>query len=299
MATRMREHPLRREAYCASIAASRSTNFAGSTPARSARAPRQRLRRSCLRVGGAGGPDRRSLDRRSLDRRSLDRVGGRAHVLPMLILTRRGFVALAAGAAVARPLPALAAPVRLLAFGDSLIHGYGLPPDESLPAQLEAALRAAGEDVTVINGGNSGDTTASGLSRLQWTLAGGADAVLLSLGSNDGLRGLEPAETEKNLRAMLEILRAAKLPVLLAGMYAPRNLGQDYAAEFDAIYPRLAAEYDTLFYPFLLQGVALEPALNQADGIHPNAEGVAMIVAGLLPEAQRLVQEARASTTQG
>jgi acyl-CoA thioesterase-1 len=213
-------------------------------------------------------------------------------------LTRRGLLALAAAAALG-PLPALAAPVRLLAFGDSLIHGYGLPPQESLPAQLEAALKAAGEDVTVINGGNSGDTTASGLSRLEWTLGGGADAVLLSLGANDGLRGLDPAQTEKNLRAMLEILRQAKLPVLLAGMYAPRNLGQDYAAEFDAVYPRLAEEYDTLFYPFLLQGVALDPALNQADGIHPNAKGVAVIVEGLLPEARALVEQARGAATQG
>jgi len=207
-------------------------------------------------------------------------------------------VALAAGLALV-PRLAAAAPVRLLAFGDSLIHGYGLPPDRSLPAQLEAALRAAGEDVVVINGGNSGDTTASGLSRLDWTLAGGADAVLLSLGSNDGLRGLEPAETEKNLRAMLDILRQAKLPVLLAGMYAPRNLGQDYTAAFDAIYPRLAADYGTLFYPFLLEGVALEPALNQADGIHPNAEGVAVIVEGLLPEARSLVEAARGAAAEG
>ncbi|HKY93948.1 MAG TPA: arylesterase [Kiloniellales bacterium] len=216
----------------------------------------------------------------------------------MRFLTRRGFLALAAATAVI-PRATLAAPVRVLAFGDSLIHGYGLPPEESLPAQLEAALKAAGDDVMVINGGNSGDTTASGLARLEWTLGGGADAVLLSLGANDGLRGLEPAETEKNLRAMLDVLKQAKLPVLLAGMYAPRNLGQDYAAEFDAVYPRLAAEYGTLFYPFLLQGVVLDPALNQADGIHPNAKGVAVIVEGLLPEARALVEEARGAATQG
>jgi acyl-CoA thioesterase-1 len=210
-------------------------------------------------------------------------------------LTRRAFVALAATAVAARGLKAEEAPLRLLAFGDSLIHGYGLPPEESLPAQLEAALREAGHRVEVINAGNSGDTTASGLARLQWTLDGGADAVLLSLGSNDGLRGLDPAETEKNLRAMLEILKEAKLPVLLAGMFAPRNLGQDYVAAFDAVYPRLAEEYGLLFYPFLLQGVALEPALNQPDGIHPNAAGVAVIVEGLLPEAEALVERALAA----
>lgn len=204
-----------------------------------------------------------------------------------------------AAASIAFPQLALGAPVRLLAFGDSLIHGYGLPAEQSLPVQLEAALRAAGEEVVVINGGNSGDTTASGLSRLEWTLAGGADAVLLSLGANDGLRGLDPAETEKNLRAMLDILAQKRLPVLLAGMYAPRNLGADYAAQFDAIYPALAADYGTLFYPFLLQGVALDPTLNQADGIHPNAEGVAIIVQGLLPEAQALVARARGAATQG
>jgi acyl-CoA thioesterase-1 len=217
-------------------------------------------------------------------------------------LTRRAFVALAATVVAGRGPRAEQGPVRLLAFGDSLIHGYGLPPEESLPAQLESALREAGHAVEVINGGNSGDTTASGLARLQWTLGGGADAVLLSLGSNDGLRGLDPAETEKNLRAMLEILREAKLPVLLAGMYAPRNLGQDYVAAFDAVYPRLAAEYGALFYPFLLQGVALEPALNQPDGIHPNAAGVAVIVASLLavmrlPDyEQRATAEARGAT---
>jgi len=212
------------------------------------------------------------------------------------ILSRRRLLATAAalaGLAVAPPLHA-AQPLRLLAFGDSLIHGYGLPPDETLPAQLETALRAAGHDAIVINGGSSGETSAGGLARLDWTLAEAPDAVLLSLGANDGLRGLEPAETLANLRAILQRLQTAGLPVLLAGMYAPRNLGADYAEEFDAVYPTLAAEFGTLFYPFLLQDVALQPALNQADGIHPNAAGVGVIVAGLLPLAEELLLRAAA-----
>ena len=190
--------------------------------------------------------------------------------------------------------PALAAPLKLLAFGDSLVHGYGLPAGATFPEQLEAALRARGLDVEVINGGNSGDTTAAGLARLDWALAERPDAVLVELGANDSLRGLDPAETAANLEAILIRLKREGLPVLLAGMLAPRNLGADYAAEFDAIYPRLAAQHGVAFYPFFLEAVAMESALNQDDGIHPNAAGVQVIVAAMLPQVLRLIETARA-----
>lgn len=211
-----------------------------------------------------------------------------------LALSRRALLAFATGMALA-PSIARAAPLKLLAYGDSLIHGYGLGPAEVFPAQLEQALRAAGREVTVINGGNSGDTTAAGLARVDWTLAERPDAVLLLLGANDFLRGLDPKETAANLRALMQRFQDAGLPVLLAGMMAPQNLGADYAAEFDAIYPTLAAEFDALLYPFFLAGVALDPALNQPDGIHPNAAGVAVIVGRILPSVEALLDRAAAT----
>jgi len=181
-------------------------------------------------------------------------------------------------------------PVRLLAFGDSLVHGYGLPAGATFPEQLEAALRARGFAVEVINGGNSGDTTAAGLARLGWSLSPRPDVALVELGANDGLRGLDPAGTYDNLDAILRRLSAEGVPVLLTGMRAPRNLGPEYTAEFDAVFPRLAKEREVLFYPFFLDGVALQPALNQADGIHPNKAGVAVIVERILPSVIRLIE---------
>lgn len=179
--------------------------------------------------------------------------------------------------------------IRLLAFGDSLIAGYGLDGAEGFCPQLQAALKASGQDVTVLNGGNSGDTSAAGLARLDWALGDKPDAVLLCLGANDALRGLPPEDTRANLNALLDKLAAQKLPVLLAGMMAPRNLGEDYTKAFDAIFPELAAERALLFYPFFLDGVAAQPNLNQADGIHPNAAGVTHIVAGILPKVEELL----------
>lgn len=181
--------------------------------------------------------------------------------------------------------------ITLLAYGDSLIHGYGLPSGKTLPEQLEQALREEGWRVKVVNGGNSGDTTASGLARLDWTLGEHTDAVLLSLGANDGLRGLSPQDTEANLRQIIERLQARDIPVLLAGMMAPRNLGPDYAEEFDPLYPRLAQDYALDFTPFLLEGVALVPELNQADGIHPNPQGVEVIVETLMPATRALLRD--------
>ena len=184
--------------------------------------------------------------------------------------------------------------LRLLVLGDSLAAGYGLAAEEAFPAQLERALQQAGHNVTVINAGVSGDTTAGGLARLDWTLADNPDLVLVELGGNDALRGLPPEETRANLDAILERLGRAGAEVLLAGMQAPRNLGEEYTTAFNRVYPQLAKQHRVTFYPFFLDGVALDPSLNQADGIHPNIRGVAVIVARILPfveDALRTLQK--------
>jgi acyl-CoA thioesterase-1 len=195
--------------------------------------------------------------------------------------------------AVLASSPAGAAALKLTALGTSLTQGYGLPPGTEFTVQLQAALRAQKLDVTVVNAGVSGDTSADGLSRLDWSLADHPDAVILELGSNDMLRGLPPAQTEKNLRAILGKLKAAHVPVLLCGMMAQRNLGPDYLKQFDAIYPTLAKETGVLFYPFILDGVALNPRLNQGDGMHPNPAGVKVIVGRILPVVKKLLAQAR------
>lgn len=205
-------------------------------------------------------------------------------------------LAVAAGPAFGPTAAAAEVPLRLLAFGDSLIHGYGLTPEESFPAQLESALRARDQAVEVINAGNSGDTTAAGLARLDWALAEGPDAVILELGANDALRGLDPAGARANLDEILERLGERRLPVLMAGMQAPRNLGRRYWEEFDAIFPALAEKHNILLYPFFLDGVALNPQFNQADGIHPNAAGIAVIVERILPAVLGLMKQARAKS---
>ena len=184
---------------------------------------------------------------------------------------------------------ALAAPVKILALGTSLTQGYGLPPGTEFSLQLQAALKRAGIDAVVTNAGVSGDTSAGGLARLDWSLAARPDVAIIELGSNDMLRGLPPEQTEKNLRAILTRLKAAKVKVLLTGMKAQRNLGPEYVKAFDAIYPRLAKQQGVLFYPFILDGVALNSKLNQADGMHPNPDGVKVIVARILPLVKTLV----------
>ena len=186
-----------------------------------------------------------------------------------------------------------AATVKILALGTSLTQGLGVPPGLDLTAVLEARLKASGFDVKLINAGVSGDTSAGGLARLGWSLADHPQAAIIELGSNDALRGQSPSETEKNLAAILVRLKSAHISVLLTGMKAPRNLGPEYAEQFDAIYPRLAREYGVLFYPFILDGVAANPKLNQADGIHPNPAGVKIIVDRMLPYVKRLVLEAK------
>ncbi len=190
-------------------------------------------------------------------------------------------------------VPAAAAPIKILALGTSLTQGYGVPPGLDFTAVLQDRLKASGMDVKVINAGVSGDTSAGGLSRLDWSLADHPDAAILELGSNDALRGQAPAQTEKNLAAILTRLKAAHIPVLLTGMKAPRNFGPEYAAQFDPIYPRLAKQFGTLFYPFILDGVAMNPKLNQADGIHPNPAGVKIVVARILPLVVQLVRQVK------
>jgi len=186
---------------------------------------------------------------------------------------------------------AQAGDLRLLALGDSLTAGYGLPHEEAFPVQLEAALRARGHAVTVLDGGVSGDTTAGGKARLEWVLGRGPDAAIVALGGNDGLRGLDPASTRETLSAIVTRLQKDGLPVLIAGMLAPPNLGPEYGAAFNAVFPAVAEETGALLYPFFLDGVAADPALNQADGIHPNADGVAVIVANILPAVEELLAQ--------
>jgi acyl-CoA thioesterase-1 len=186
--------------------------------------------------------------------------------------------------------------IRILAFGDSLTQGYGVPPGLDFPNQLERALKGQGLNVAIINAGVSGDTSAGGLARLDWSLAdpkNAPDGAIVELGANDGLRGLPPGEMEKNLDGILAKLKARRIAVLLAGMMSPRNLGASYAAEFDAVFPRLAKKYGVLFYPFFLEGVALDRALIQPDGLHPNPKGVEIIVKNIAPLAIKLVQQAQ------
>ncbi|MGV8834355.1 MAG: arylesterase [Devosia sp.] len=187
-------------------------------------------------------------------------------------------------------LPSAAAERTILLYGDSLLAGYGLPADQGFEAQMQAAVDAAGLDAHLVNASVSGDTTADGLARLDWSLADAPDAVILGLGANDMLQGLPAATARDNLEAMLTRFDAMHLPVLLLGMMADRGLGADYVAAFDGLYPALASEHNAILYPFYLDGVALDPKLNQADLRHPNAVGVAHIVEKLLPYVEQLLQ---------
>jgi acyl-CoA thioesterase-1 len=184
-------------------------------------------------------------------------------------------------------------PVRIVALGDSLTAGYGLPADQAFPAKLEAALKAKGFAATVVNAGVSGDTASGGLGRLDWSVPDGTDAVIVELGANDALRGIAPAVTKDALDKILGKLAQRHIPVLLAGMRAPRNMGDDYDKSFDAIYPALASTHAVVFYPFFLDGVAADAKLNQADGLHPNAAGVDAIVDRIMPQAEALIARVR------
>ena len=191
------------------------------------------------------------------------------------------------------PAASAAPPPRLLVLGDSLTAGYGLKAEDGFTAQLQAALKDAGRDVVVLNAGVSGDTTAGGRARIGWALGDKPDAVIVELGANDGLRGLDPKATFDNLDAIIADIRRAGLPVLLTGMLAPPNLGRDYADDFNAVFPRLAEKHDVLFYPFFLAGVAAKPDLNQDDGIHPNPKGVRAVVDRILPYVLDLLAQAK------
>lgn len=190
-------------------------------------------------------------------------------------------------------LPVSAETKRILALGDSLIAGYGLAADQAFPVKLEAALKARGHDVVIINAGVSGDTMAQGEARLDWALGEPTDAVIVELGANDALRGLDPAQAEAALARILETLKARNLPVLIAGMRAPPNLGPEYQTKFDAIFPKLATQYGVALYPFFLEGVVADATLNQADGIHPNSQGVDIIVQKILPAVEELLSKAQ------
>ena len=184
-------------------------------------------------------------------------------------------------------------PLRIVALGDSLMAGYGLPPGDALPNVLQRLLRAEGQGIEVQNAGVSGDTTAGGLARLDWAVPDGTDGVIIGLGANDMLMGLVPTRASANLVAIIERLKARNIAVLLLGMRASRSLGDDYADAFDRIYPEIADKTGVLFYPFLLAGVALDPGLNQPDGIHPTAAGVRVIAERMLPTVEQLITQAR------
>ena len=183
-----------------------------------------------------------------------------------------------------------AASARVLMLGDSLTAGFGLPVTESLPSQLEAALKGQGLDVVILNGGVSGDTTAGGLARVEWALADNPTYALVALGANDALRGLDTERAFQNLDAIIGKLTAKGVKVMILGMLAPPNLGRDYGERFAAIFPKLAEKHRVPLYPFLLDGVALDPKLNQRDGIHPNADGVRIIVGRLAPLVKQLLE---------
>ncbi len=185
------------------------------------------------------------------------------------------------------------AKIIILALGDSLTAGYGLDKGLSFPDKLQTRLNEMGMDVAVVNGGVSGDTSAGGLARIGWLLKPRPHAVIVELGANDGLRGLDPASTRDNIDAILELLKQENIPVLLTGMQAPPNLGHDYGAEFNSIYPEMATKHDAVYYPFYLEGVAARPELNQKDGIHPNAQGVDIIVAAILPSIRQLIEQVK------
>ncbi len=186
-------------------------------------------------------------------------------------------------------LPAAAEPAKLLALGDSLTAGYGLPPEQGFTAKLQAALSAKGIEVKVINAGVSGDTTAGGVARLDWAMGDRPSVALVELGANDMLRGLDPGQAEANLDKILTRLQADHVKVLLCGMLSVNNWGPDYKKSFDAIYPALAKKFDVPLYPFFLDGVATDPKLNQPDMLHPNAAGVDILVARILPSVERLL----------
>jgi acyl-CoA thioesterase-1 len=184
-------------------------------------------------------------------------------------------------------------PVTIVVLGDSLSAGLGLPAAAAFPERLAAALKEKGVAARVTNAGVSGDTASGGLGRLDWSVPSGTDAVIVELGANDALRGIDPKVTQAALEKILRKLDARHIAVLLAGMQSPRNMGPDYVKAFDAIYPALASQHEVVFYPFFLAGVATDPKLNQGDGMHPNPKGVDVIVQRMLPSVEELITRAK------
>lgn len=187
------------------------------------------------------------------------------------------------------PVMVMAAPVNLVGFGDSLMAGYQLPTSDAFPVRLEKILRDKGIDVSITNAGVSGDTSSGGLARIDWSVPDGTDGVILELGANDALRGIPPEETEKNLDAMITKLKARGIAVLLVGILAPPNMGEDYAAKFNPIFPKLAEKHGLPLYPFFLDGVMAEAGMQLEDGMHPNAQGVGVMAERMLPLTETFV----------
>jgi acyl-CoA thioesterase I len=227
--------------------------------------------------------------------RTVPSNGSFANMVLRVLLCNWLIAAMAAGAYAQAPGPKM----RIAVFGDSLTAGFRLKASEAFPAQLEKRLKAQGRAVEVINASVSGDTTASGLDRLGWSLPKDVDAVIIELGANDALRGLDPGRARANLDKMITTIKASGADVLLAGMIAPRNLGADYTRAFDPIYGELARKHGVALYPFFLDGVALNDALNLDDGMHPNARGVAEIVKRILPAVEQLIERVRARQAKG
>jgi acyl-CoA thioesterase I len=200
---------------------------------------------------------------------------------------------LAVFAIVSPSASAAARTLQIVALGDSLTAGLGLPPGQSFPDVLQRSLKAKGYDVEIANAGVSGDTAADGLARLDWATPDGVDAAIVEFGANDMLRGYDPAATKKTLSEILSRLQARHIPILIAGMRAAPNLGPEYDKSFDAIYPDLAQQYGAVLYPFFLDGVAGDPKLNQKDGLHPTKEGVETIVARIMPSVEALIAKVR------
>jgi acyl-CoA thioesterase-1 len=205
---------------------------------------------------------------------------------------------LAGGGTIAVAEAEPAKPINIVAFGDSLTAGYGLRQRQSFPVQLQKALKERGYDIAVTNAGVSGDTTAAGLARLAWAVPDGTDAVIVELGANDALRGIDPKETRANLEKIVANLKGRHIPLLLTGMRSPANWGDGYADAFDAVFPQLAREHDVLFYPFFLDGVVLDPKLNQDDGMHPSGKGVTEIVKRIMPSVEKLIALVNAKRAQ-
>ncbi|NBB48367.1 arylesterase [Rhizobium sp. CRIBSB] len=192
-------------------------------------------------------------------------------------------------AALVGPRIAAADPLQLVGLGDSLMAGYQLPQEDALPAQLQRQLAAKGHDVVIANAGVSGDTTSGGLSRVDWSVPDGTDGVILELGANDALRGIPPEQTEDNLEQIIIRLKERNIPILLVGMLAPPNMGEDYGNKFNAIYPRLAEKHGLPLYPFVLDGVITDRSLLLEDGMHPNTKGLQIMAERMLPLAESWV----------